>query len=59
MIEMFDDRVEISNPEDFCLLLLKILGHKSMTRNPLIFGLFTVCTWLKELHPVFLVCRKP
>lgn len=41
MIEMFDDRVEISNPEGLLPVVAKDFGHKSMTRNPLIFGLFT------------------
>ena len=41
MIEMFDDRAEISNPGGLLPVVAKDFGHKSMTRNPLIFGLFT------------------
>lgn len=40
-IKMFDDRVEISNPGGLLPIVAKNFGHKSMTRNPLIFGLFT------------------
>ena len=41
MIEVFDDRVEISNPGGLLLEVKKDFGKRSMTRNPLIFGLFT------------------
>ena len=41
MIEVYDDRVEISNPGGLLLGVKKDFGRKSMTRNPLIFGLFT------------------
>ncbi len=40
-IEMFDNRVEISNPGGLLPVVAKDFGHKSVTRNPLIFGLFT------------------
>ena len=41
MIEVYDDRVEISNPGGLLMGVKKDFGKKSMTRNPLIFGLFT------------------
>ena len=40
-IEMFDDRVEVSNPGTLLPVVAKNFGRKSMSRNPLIFGLFT------------------
>lgn len=40
-IEMFDDRVEISNPGTLLPVVAKNFGRKSLSRNPLIFGLFT------------------
>ena len=41
MIEMYDDRVEITNPGDLLPVVAKNFGRKSLSRNPLIFGLFT------------------
>ena len=41
MIEIYDDRVEISNPGGLLSGVKKDFGKKSLTRNPLIFGLFT------------------
>ena len=41
MIELYDDRVEISNPGGLLIEVKKDFGKKSVTRNPLIFGLFT------------------
>ena len=40
-IEMFDDRVEITNPGALLPIVAKNFGQKSLSRNPLIFGLFT------------------
>jgi ATP-dependent DNA helicase RecG len=41
MIEVYDDRVEVSNPGGLLPGVKKEFGRKSMTRNPLVFGLFT------------------
>ena len=41
MIEMYDDRVEITTPGDLLPVVAKNFGRKSLSRNPLIFGLFT------------------
>ena len=38
---MFDDRVEITNPGTLLPVVAKNFGRKSLSRNPLIFGLFT------------------
>ena len=40
-IEIFDDRVEVSNPGGLLSGVVKDFGHKSMSRNPLVFSLFT------------------
>ena len=40
-IEMYDDRVEITNPGVLLSVVAKNFGQKSLSRNPLIFGLFT------------------
>ena len=41
MMEVYDDRVETSNPGGLLPVVAAEFGHKSMSRNPLIFGLFT------------------
>ena len=41
MLEVYDDRVEISNPGGLLPVVAADFGQKSMSRNPLIFGLFT------------------
>ena len=38
---MFDDRVEITNPGTLLPVVAKNFGRKSLSRNPLIFELFT------------------
>jgi ATP-dependent DNA helicase RecG len=39
-IELYDDRVEISNPGGLLPLVAKNFGRKSLSRNPYIFSLF-------------------
>lgn len=39
-IEMFDDRIEISNPGELLPAVAHNFGHRSISRNPLVFGLF-------------------
>jgi ATP-dependent DNA helicase RecG len=41
MVEVYDDRVEICNPGGLLPAVANSFGTKSMSRNPLIFGLFT------------------
>jgi len=40
MVEVFDDRVEISNPGGLLPSVEQSFGTKSVSRNPLVFGLF-------------------
>lgn len=40
MIEMFDDRVEVSNPGGLLPQVVGSFGRKSLSRNPFVFGLF-------------------
>ncbi|MBR1517538.1 MAG: putative DNA binding domain-containing protein [Bacteroidales bacterium] len=39
-IEVFDDRVEVSNPGDLLPIVARNFGRRSLSRNPLIFSLF-------------------
>ena len=39
-IEVFDDRIEISNPGGLLSAISLEFGKKSLSRNPLVFGLF-------------------
>lgn len=41
MVEIYEDRVVISNPGGLLPAVQKEFGTRSMSRNPLIFGLFT------------------
>jgi len=49
MVEVYDDRVEISNPGGLLIGVKKDFGKKSMTRNPLIFGLFTRMSLVEQV----------
>ncbi|GHT62591.1 ArsR family transcriptional regulator [Bacteroidia bacterium] len=49
MVEIYDDRVEISNPGGLLMGVKKDFGKKSMSRNPLIFGLFTRMNLVEKL----------
>jgi len=40
MVELFDDRVEVSNPGGLLPQVVNNFGRKSLSRNPFIFGLF-------------------
>ena len=39
-VQIFDDRVEITNPGNLLAPIAKEFGKKSLSRNPIIFGLF-------------------
>jgi len=39
-VEVFDDRIEISNPGGLLTAIMHEFGKRSMSRNPLVFGLF-------------------
>jgi len=49
MVEIYDDRVEISNPGGLLLAVQKEFGTRSMSRNPLIFGLFTRMSLVEQV----------
>ena len=48
-IEMFDDRVEITNPGTLLPAVARNFGRKSLSRNPLIFGLFTRMNLVEQI----------
>jgi ATP-dependent DNA helicase RecG len=49
MVEIYDDRVEISNPGGLLPAVQKEFGTRSMSRNPLIFGLFTRMSLVEQV----------
>lgn len=49
MVEVYDDRVEIPNPGGLLIGVKSDFGRKSMTRNPLIFGLFTRMSLVEQV----------
>ena len=49
MVEIYDDRVEISNPGGLLLAVQKEFGTRSMSRNPLISGLFTRMSLVEQV----------
>lgn len=49
MVEIYDDRVEISNPGGLLPAVKKEFGARSMSRNPLIFGLFTRMSLVEQV----------
>ena len=48
-IEMFDNRVEITNPGTLLPAVARNFGRKSLSRNPLIFGLFTRMNLVEQI----------
>ena len=56
MVKVYDDRVEISNKGGLLIGVQKDFGKKSMTINPLIFGLFTCMSLVEQV--AFRVCAK-
>jgi ATP-dependent DNA helicase RecG len=46
---LYDNRVEISNPGGLLIGVKNDFGKKSMTRNPLIFGLFTRMSLVEQV----------
>jgi ATP-dependent DNA helicase RecG len=49
MVEIYDDRVEISNPGGLLPAVQKEFGTRSMSRNPLLFGLFTRMSLVEQV----------
>jgi ATP-dependent DNA helicase RecG len=49
MVEIYEDRVEISNPGGLLPAVQKEFGTRSMSRNPLIFGLFTRMSLVEQV----------
>lgn len=59
VIEIYDDRVEISNPGGLLTGIRKAdFGKKSLSPNSLIFGLFTRMNLVERVASVFPVCAK-
>lgn len=53
-IELFENRVEISNPGGLVSAIpMASFSKRSHSRNPLIFGLFPGCVWLNKLDRAF------
>ncbi|MDR0746249.1 MAG: helix-turn-helix domain-containing protein [Mediterranea sp.] len=49
MVEIYDDKVVISNPGGLLPAVQKEFGTRSMSRNPLIFGLFTRMSLVEQV----------
>jgi ATP-dependent DNA helicase RecG len=49
MVEIYDDRIVISNPGGLLPAVQKEFGTRSMSRNPLIFGLFTRMSLVEQV----------
>lgn len=49
MVEIYEDRVVISNPGGLLPAVQKEFGTRSMSRNPLIFGLFTRMSLVEQV----------
>lgn len=49
VVEMYDNRVEISNPGGLLPIVAKNFGRKSLSRNPLVFNLFTRMSLVEKI----------